>query len=150
MKKIEIKQNGELIDTVFEGQSVMVGDTYISPVTENVQLDGYEFIATEVVVEPVEPDIVISRRQFFYQLEALGMCTLDELIEVFKTGTLPAFVQQVLTQIPDEEARKRVEVLMLSANDFHSTSATSDQIKDLLGWTTGQKIQFFQQASKLV
>ncbi|MEN5300326.1 hypothetical protein ABE530_18610 [Brucella sp. TWI559] len=103
------------------------------------------------IVEPPINDPVpdeISRRQFFQQLATLELITKDEAKTALQGGAIPAALQALVSQLPDDE-QFDAEMLIIGATTFSRLHPLSDKIRILFEWSEEQRDDFWRAAAKL-
>lgn len=106
-------------------------------------VDGYQIEEDEPIIdEEVIQPVVISKRQFYLQLLAIGMVTQAEVLAVMRSNTLPAAIQAILAQL-DEDNQFNVEMFLIGAIEFERNHYVVDMFASMLDWTSEQVDDFF-------
>ncbi|MEN5278932.1 hypothetical protein ABE527_18545 [Brucella sp. TWI432] len=106
----------------------------------------FDYVEPEILPEPVPNEI--SRRQFFQLLAILGLITKNEAKAALQGGAIPAALQALISQLPDDE-QFDAEMLIIGAATFARLHQLCDKIRILFEWTEEQRDNFWHAASKL-
>lgn len=107
----------------------------------------YGAIAAFVAPPKPVPDI-ISRRQFFQQLAAMGIISNADALAAMQTGFIPAPLQAIINTLPPE-TQFEAQMLIVGADSFNRTHPLSETVRIALGWTVEQKDDFWRAAANL-
>jgi len=91
---------------------------------------------------------VISDRQFFQGLAAMGIITEAEALEAVGPGTIPAAMDALIEQLP-EDARFAARMKLRGATQFIRNDPLSETMRQLYGWTPEQTDAFWAMAGGL-
>jgi hypothetical protein len=80
---------------------------------------------------------VISDRQFFQQLAVQGVITQDEAIAAVSTGTLPASMAALVSQLPSDQ-QFSANMLLKGAVEFRRDHPMVAVLGAAYGWTSAQ------------
>lgn len=80
---------------------------------------------------------VVSDRQFFQQLAVQGTITQDEAIAAVATGTLPASMVQLVSQLPPDQ-QFGANMLLKGAIEFKRSHPMVPVLGAAYGWTSAQ------------
>lgn len=108
------------------------------------------------VIEPyVEPSYVepvpdeISRRQFFQHLASIEMITRADALAAIQTGAIPAPMQAIIDDLPDDDAKFEAMMLVAGATVFNRNNPLAELIRQAMQWTVEQKDDLWREAAKL-
>ena len=122
--------------TAIEHDTAAPGDTW----------NGSEIV--KPAVPPQAPPPVISDRQFFQQLAALGLISQAEALAAVKTGAIPPDMETLVAQLPAEQ-QFAAQMLISGATQFDRNHPLTDAIRIAFGWTEEQTDDFWRDASAL-
>lgn len=114
---------------------------------ELIEVDEREISQVEPEVNPIPVD-EISDRQFFQALYMQGHITKAEALAAIGTGAIPAAIQALIDQIPEEQ-QEPAEFLLTGATTFKASHPIADMIRVLFGWSVEQKDEFWRFAATL-
>lgn len=114
----------------------------------NLPIGSWEDCPANIPYQEPIPD-VISRRQFFQQLEVQKVITKAEALAAITSGTLPQALEDIVSQIGDEDEQFNAHMLLIGAQTFERLHPLADTIQQIAGWTDGQRDQFWIDAYKL-
>lgn len=104
---------------------------------------------TQVVVRRQQPvPRMISDRQFFQQLAAMGVVTDDEALAAVGPGTLPAALAALIAGLPEDQ-QFGAKMLLVGAVQFDRQHPMVTVLGQAFGWTSDQIDDLWRAASKL-
>lgn len=107
-------------------------------------LVGGEVVESYAIEDvPELPPSDISDRQFAHGLWKQGIITLDEAKAFVRTGTIPAALDALIAQLP-EEARDDVELRVSGAYIFNVAHPDVQAIATAFGWTEAELRAFWR------
>lgn len=143
--------NGTTVENIVEAdEGFAIEDRTLVEATAGAEIGGtYSggvFTPPEQPVVPPSVPEVISRRQFYEQLEVDGIISKAEALAAMKTGTLPAALQAVVDGMTDENAKYDAEMKLVGATDFYRTSALVMVFAIVIQWSEERVDQFWTDA----
>jgi hypothetical protein len=90
----------------------------------------------------------ISDRQFFQQLAIAGHITEDEALNAVGPGIIPAAMDALVSQLPDE-LQFGARMLIRGATIYQRDNPIADLIRQLFGWAEADTDDFWRAASLL-
>lgn len=110
-------------------------------------VDGSRVILRRTPSPPVVPKI-ISDRQFFQQLAALGVITSVEALAAVGPGEIPAAMSAMVDALPENE-RFPAQMLLTGATQFDRSHPMVSVFGTAFGWTSEQLDTFWIAAAAL-
>lgn len=143
--------NGTTVENIVEAdEGFAIEDRTLVEATAGAEIGGtYSggvFTPPEPPVVPPRVPEVISRRQFYEQLEVDGIISKAEALAAMKTGTLPAALQAVVDGMTDEDAKYDAEMKLVGATDFYRSSALVMVFAIVIQWSEERVDQFWTDA----
>lgn len=90
----------------------------------------------------------VSRRQFYTQLAFDNIISQEDAIKAASSGFIPAPLEAIIDQLPNDEAKFNARMMIISAQSFEYLHELSNFVVQALNWTQEQKEDFFINASK--
>lgn len=129
------------LETILEADPVPPGKLVVSTSIQMVNGHPQYVDLVEDFVAPV-PEI-ISRRQFYEQLEIDGLISQAEALAAMKTGTLPAALQAIVDGMADADAKYDAEMKLVGATDFFRSSSLVMVFAIVIGWDEARVDKFW-------
>jgi len=97
--------------------------------------------------EPVPDEI--SRRQFFQQLAVMGIITKADALAAMQGGVIPAPLQAIVDQLPNDDDKFNAQMFIVGADTFHRTHPLAETVRQAMNWSIEQKDDLWRQAATL-
>lgn len=129
------------IEAIIDADTVPPGKVVVS--TSVQMVNGHPQYVDVLEDAPIVIPEIISRRQFYEQLEVDGIISEAEALAAMKTGTLPAALQAVVDGMTDARAKYDAEMKLVGATDFYRSSALVMVFAIVIGWDEQRVDQFW-------
>lgn len=97
---------------------------------------------------PIDPDMVISDRQFFQELANRALISQAEALAAVKVGDLPVAMVGLVAQLPEAD-RFSAEMMLSGATEFRRSHPLTNLLGVMFGWDAGEIDQFWADAAAL-
>lgn len=97
----------------------------------------------------VGDDFDVTDRQFFHALARVGIFTKDEALAAGKTGDMPQWVMDGINQIPDDDLRFEINMILQTGIKFNSGLETTQLLAMMFSKSAADVIAIFNIARSL-